>query len=499
MYLILPTMLFSQETGNEKLVPDGTGHKKQEKKAASAATDEKKERKSRNVNVDAMALYGQYNRILWSGSITQSFDAFTYQLNSDFKRSNDFGYKNSRYYENEIGFTGEADATEKWKLTPEVEIHNDSHGMFRNPFYSREEKDKVVLKLKNDYTPMPTRWSLNLGGVYFIHRFDSSVYPDVVTARPYHSSDFYKSNGEIGWQYIWSATNKLSFNSRFAYYDYSTRSKNDTWVSNEFIWNFNIAEFLKLGLGPLYTYNRDRGHFVSGKIDVATLNIKYFSANASYLYELVPFTPEDFYYNQKYVKPNYSLLPGKGHHADLNMGIDLNNNSNDSFYVKKLKIKAVGSFTTNDRFYSFYSLPEQVLSPYRMKVAQARARGEAAIGFMINPAYIELGGKYEYTYSYASEYVTYQPRHLAGGYVRLTVWRIETEFNTSYRSRINASPIFNNTIGPALIGSLSLQFKVLESFYLYGRIDNIYNSKYSTVYGYPEQGRTIIGGLRIVI
>ena len=190
---------------------------------------------------------------------------------------------------------------------------------------------------------------------------------------------------------FWSATNKLSFNSKFAYYDYSTRSNYDTWVSNEFIWNFNISEFLKRP-GARITYNRDRGHFVAGKIDAATLNIKYFSANASYLYELVPFEPEDFYFNQRYVKPNYSLLPGKGHHADINMGIDLANNSNDSFYVKKLKIKAAGSFVTNDRFYSFVSLPEQVLSPYRMKVEQARARAEAAIGFTIYSSYLNWAG-----------------------------------------------------------------------------------------------------------
>jgi outer membrane cobalamin receptor len=54
-------------------------------------------------------------------------------------------------------------------------------------------------------------------------------------------------------------------------------------------------------------------------------------------------------------------------------------------------------------------------------------------------------------------------------------------------------------MGPAHIGSLSLQFKVLDSFFLYGRIDNLYNTRYSTVAGYPEQGRTIVGGLRIVI
>jgi hypothetical protein len=495
--VLFPLTLFSQETG--RVQPGGIEQNKQERKEAPEKTGDMKAGNGRNVNVDAMALYGQYNRILWSGSITQSVDPFTYQLNSDFRRSNDYGYKNSRYYENDFGFTGSADPTDKLKIMPEVEVKNDSHGLFRNPFYDREEKDKVIVKIKNEYTPMPTRWSLNLGGVYFIHRLDSSLYPDELTARPYHSSDFYKGSAEVGWQYIWSAANKLSFNSKFSHYDYSTRADNDTWVSNEFIWNFNISEYLKFGLGPLYTYNRDRGHFVSGKINAATLNIKHFSANASYQYELVPFAPEDYYFNQRYVKPNYSLMPGKGHHADCNAGIDITNTSSDPFYLKKVKVKGAGSFVTNDRFYSFFSLPEQVLAPYRMNVKQLRARGEATIGFVIYSAYCEMGGRYEYTYSYASSRVTYQPRHAAGGYLRVAVWRFETELNNAYRSRVDASPFISKTIGPTFIGSLSLQFRILESFYIYGRIDNLYNCKTGTVYGYPEQGRTVIGGLRIVI
>jgi outer membrane cobalamin receptor len=64
---------------------------------------------------------------------------------------------------------------------------------------------------------------------------------------------------------------------------------------------------------------------------------------------------------------------------------------------------------------------------------------------------------------------------------------------------MHASPFMNITMRPALTGSLHLQVRVYESFFLYGRIDNIYNSKFSTVYGYPEQGRTIIAGLRIII
>ncbi len=496
--IAVPAFLYSQEAGKKEAVNNETGENKEEQKVPSGAAGTDKDRKA-NFNIDTLVLYGQFNRILWLGSLTQSFDAFTYQLNSNFSRSNDFGYRHSSYYDNEIGFTGVADITRKWKMTPEVEVGNESHGMFSNPFYNREEKDRVVLKIKNDFSPMPMRWSLNLGGVYFTHRLDATQFPDLFSLKQYHSSDFYKVNAEFGWQYIWSAANKLSFNSKFSHYFFKSPYDYDSWVTNEFIWNFNVSEYFKFGLGPQYTYNRDRGHFISGRVEAATVKIKYFSAGASYVYELVPFTPENFYFDQRYVRPEYNLLPGKGHHTDLNIGIDVHNSSDKAFYMKKLKIKATGSFITNDRFYAHYSLPEQVQTTHVMKIEQARARCEAAVGVAIYSVYLELGGKYEYTYSYASDYMTYQPAHLGSGYLRLNVWRFETEFSTGYRDRMNASPFYRMEVKQALTGSLSLQVRVLDSFYLFGRVDNIYNSRYSTVYPYPEQGRTVIGGLRIIL
>ena len=167
--------------------------------------------------------------------------------------------------------------------------------------------------------------------------------------------------------------------------------------------------------------------------------------------------------------------------------------------MKKFKIKATGSFLTNDRYYAFYSLPEQVQTTHVMKIEQAKARCETALGLAVYSAYLELGGKYEYVYSYASDAVTYQPAHVESGYIRLNVWRFETEFGTGYRSRMHASPFVRMEVQPALTGSVSLQVRVLDSFFLYGRVDNLYNSRYSTVYPYPEQGRTVIGGLRIIL
>lgn len=506
--LIAPVTLLSQEKKGGGAVPlEMKGENKNETPAGEdkhgadngAADAEKKGNKAKNFNIDAMMLYGQYNTLQWAGSILQNFDSFTYQLNSDFRRSNDFGYKNSRFYENEVGFTGDADITKKWKMTPELEVNNESHGMFRNPFYYREEKDRVALKIKNEFKPMPTRWELNLGGVYFTHRLDASLYQDISLIRTYHSSDFYKAGAEFAWEYIWSAANKLRFDSKFSQYFYSTGADNDTAVRNELLWNFNFSEYFKFAVGPLYAYNRDGGHFVSGTIDIATANLKYVTIDAAYVYDLIPFTPEDYYFDQKYVMPYYSLHPGREHKAELNFGVAYSATGSEKVYVKKVKFKATGSYSANDRYYSYFSLSEMVLAPHQMKVTRCRARGEFILGVGIYDASLELGGKYEYSYFYASDYVTYQPEHQGSAYIKLALYRFEGEFSTSYRDTIQTSPFMKLTLRKVINGNLSLQLRVFESFYLFGRVNNIYNSKYSMVFGYPEQGRTIIGGLRIII
>ena len=58
----------------------------------------------------------------------------------------------------------------------------------------------------------------------------------------------------------------------------------------------------------------------------------------------MPFAPENYYFDQRYVKPDYSLSPGRGHHADLDIGVDVNRTSDKAFYLKKVKFKATGTF-----------------------------------------------------------------------------------------------------------------------------------------------------------
>ncbi|MCL1912120.1 MAG: hypothetical protein FWG13_07935, partial [Leptospirales bacterium] len=124
-----------------------------------------------NTNIDAEFMYGQYNNISSNFSIIQGFDSLAYQLNANYKRSNDFGgYKNSSFYDNAIELTGQTDFFDVWTFIPLVDVRNESHGMFSNNIYSREEKDRLTILFKNEYKPTPTRWQFNIGGTQYIHR-----------------------------------------------------------------------------------------------------------------------------------------------------------------------------------------------------------------------------------------------------------------------------------------------------------------------------------------
>ncbi|TFH38781.1 MAG: hypothetical protein E4G96_09990, partial [Chrysiogenales bacterium] len=188
----------------------------------AAGLPEGEAEEKRDLSIDATALYGQYNRLIWSGSLAQGLDDFSYRLQSDFSRSNDFGYRNSLFYNHKLGFAGDFTPSEKWRFSPDLEVRNDSYGMFRNPFYGREEKDGADVKFKTEYTPMPMRWTLDVAGIYFHHRLDSSPYQNALTIKPSRSSDFYGAGIGLGWEYVWSASNRLDFKTKFSHYHYST-------------------------------------------------------------------------------------------------------------------------------------------------------------------------------------------------------------------------------------------------------------------------------------
>jgi hypothetical protein len=100
-------------------VPGNATERQQRRQAESAAAE------SRSINVDMKVIYGRYNSMLSTISLSQEQENFVYLLTSYFKRSNDFGrndrvYENSSYYGNKLGFTGSLQVTDRWKASVET-------------------------------------------------------------------------------------------------------------------------------------------------------------------------------------------------------------------------------------------------------------------------------------------------------------------------------------------------------------------------------------------
>ncbi len=456
--------------------------------------------KSKNVNVDAWMLYGQYNNLSSAFSIIQNLDNFTYQLSSHLRRSNDFEYTNSSFYENDIGFTGKADITETWKLRPELEVNNESHGMYDNPVFSREEKDKIIVNIKNEYKPTPSRWDFNFGGGQYVHRLVSSVDSSV------ERSGFNKANEEIGWEYILSASNRFGFKHKYSHYFYSEDDiEDDRHVSNEIYFNFKIIEYLMIGMGGIVDWDADNeknnGWFPSGKGSISTAGMKYISLELSYAYDLVPFNPEDFSFDQKYISPNYELHPGREHNVNLKGELDLRFDSKSSFYVKQMRLKGKGSYIKNNNFYNYFSLPGNVITAEEIPVEIYRFRGDMITDLRIFSNQLKFIVNYEYNHYKAEGNITYNPTDIIGGALNFKNNGWEVEWDNKYIGEVfvNPDPSVTTKLEPAIIGSLKLQLRMVDTFYLYARINNLYDKKYSYREGYFEPGITFLSGLRIII
>jgi len=500
--LFVPSLVTAQK-GHDDTVPSIT-----DPPVATDITEKKTNGKAKNLNLDSKMLYGQYNNIITLFSITQNFSNFTYQLNSDLKRSNDYGYQNTSFYESAIGFTGKADFSESWKFIPELEVNNESHGMYKNSYFSREEKDKVILSFKNDYKVLPSRWDFNLGGAYYVHRLVSAQSADVL------KSDFFKDNGEVGWEKIWSASNKLSFGSKCSTYNYATSNddltsdrvgdfSNDIFCYNELLWSFKLIEFIKLDLGGIVNWNSDydkrEGFFPSWKAEVSTPGLKYTSFELSYIWDLRPFEPENFYFDRKYIKPTYDLPPGEVHYFDAKTGVEFRNTSSSRVYLERLKVKGSGSYRIEKNFYNFYPLEENVLSAVPTEAEFITIRGDTIFDVRIFQNQLRIGFNYEYYHFWADVNITYYPAHSLGNQIKFKEKRWELEWSNSYLGERYIDISDERRLPSTIIGNLSFQFRMLETFYFYATVENLYDRKFSYRNGYPEPGRILLSGLRIII
>ncbi|MBN1532188.1 MAG: hypothetical protein JXA20_05960 [Spirochaetes bacterium] len=415
-------------------------------------------------------------------------------MNSNFKRSNDYGYSNTSFFESQIGFTGMADLAESWKLIPQIEVENDSHGMYKNSHYSREEKDYVNLHFTNEYTPTPSRWTFNFGGAHFMHRLVPEGMGFV------KGQGFYKADGQIGWEYGWSAAVRAKLNVKAGFYDYSTEADNDTYVTADLIGSFKMTEYVVISLGPTYCWNRDDTHFAGGRGSISTVNMKHLTMELAYTYDLKPFEPEALYKLQKFVYPAFNLPPSKQQKGECKFAVEWKNDSESPVHVSGLKIRVSGTYEKLSDYYNMHMSEEYLVYPGVMALYCARGKGEFTMDIKAGEdSGIRLGAGYEYNHYRASRRVTYKPEYAATATMKIRIQRLGIDWNNTLMGSVYVDPYSSEKLGRSLIGSVMLSVRILESFYLYGKVDNVYGERYHYRYGYPEPGRLFLGGLRIQI
>jgi hypothetical protein len=195
------------------------------------------------MNIDMKVIYGQYNSMLSAISLSQEQENFVYLLSSSFRRSNDFGYngeiyENSSYYQNNLGFTGNLQVSDRYRFGFDAEVNGESRGMFDNPVYSREEQEKASFRSRTRSALPSFEGFCNIGGAQYVHRLRP------IGAVEDGNSRLNQANVEAGGEYIWSPANRVRFNSNYftAISTSIRRSETTGLVDSEIIDDFYIPE-----------------------------------------------------------------------------------------------------------------------------------------------------------------------------------------------------------------------------------------------------------------
>ncbi len=479
------------------------------KEPAGIEEDIKKDKQSKNFNIDMLILYGMYNNVFSTANLSYNDKDYVYLLTSDLRRSNDFGYKgdsypNSSFYENKIGFTGDINVSETWKMIMDVEADNDSRGMFDNDIYSmmgkeqvynREEKDKVKGNLKSIFKVFSRslEWYMNIGGAQYAHRLIRVNSEDPVKTR------VAQGNIELGGEFIWSASNRVRFKTGYFYNDYSDKHVKDDWHSDsEIIDDFKILKNFVISLGMNLDLNKDETSFqyIEGIPDFLNLfivgfsvkGLKYFSTEMIYKCDIVPFHPEEFYLEQKFIRPTYDLPPGKVHHGHAKLDFRANS---------LINLKGKIEVEKNDNFYNYFTVEGNTLSAETIEVTSYNTGLDTKLNFY--KKLIELTFGYMYSYYDAAKNITYHPNHNFSKILKFNATKWGLEWGNRLIGNVYTDPDEDDKLSEAIIGHLGVQLMVLDGFYSYLKIDNLYNNKYNLREGFPEPGISFLGGLRILI
>jgi len=449
-------------------------------------------------NMDAELMYGFYNNIYSTFSVIQSGDKFTYQLNSNFQRSNDFGYENSSYNKAQIGFAGQVKLFDLWQMTPEIDIDNSSRGMFDNTTYSREEKDKIAIIIKNEYRPTPTKWNFNVGGVQYVHKLTPKV-GDVV------QTDFFKGVEEIEWENIVSPSNKFTVKHASEHYIYDEKN-NDyaSYMTNSFEAGFRLTEYFQFGAAGIVDWDNSIGWHPGGKVEFASAGLTAVAFDIGYEKRLEPFRPEEVYFQQNYVSPEETLDASKMQRVSAGISYESIYNRSLFITVDKIKFKLSGKYEEADNFPNFYPIDADdyasiiTATPVSAKFMLVNSDLSFDCRFLDNRFKVSLN--YQYENFFNNDVMIYRPEQQYDGTIRLYHAYGEIEWSNKYVSSVHTSSTTRNEkLSSGLIGSLQVQFKIAEALYLDFLFNNLYGAKYSFRQGYPEPGFTALGGLRIII
>jgi len=457
-------------------------------------------------NFDGRMLAGLNGDSIFSLSLTQGLKDFAYQLNSNIANINDAdGHDNTGFITNETGFTGELSATDYWKIMPEFEIANSSYGMFDNEWYSRENKDKIRFRLKNEYKPVPARWDLDLNYARYDH-----ILKMVENSDNEEEDTFHLLKGIIGMEYIWSASNKVGFKSVNGINKYTGDYEDDSYSSNEFYVSFKVTEYTMLTLTPMVCWNRDWNKdwtdYFYFKGNISTINLKYISLELLHEYKLSPYRPEEVFYSQKFISDNYDLPPSIINHSELKTEIeaDTGNGTDRLFGIKKTGLRLNGIYEDNNKFYNYYLLPENILSVQVIPVNYLNGRAEFVTSLILLRQVISIEFIYDYfryfpPKPFENTNVTYRPENIYSCNLSYEGSWLEINWKNAYRGAVYVDPLDERQLGSSLLGTLDIHIKLYDTFYLHSRIINLYNEEYFLREGYPEPGVQFFTGLRIII
>lgn len=464
---------------------------------------EEEQPKSSSINFDGRMLAGLNGDSIFSVSMTQGLRNFAYQLNSSVVYANDFsGYDNNSFSSTETGFTGELNIFDAWKIIPEFEIGNSSYGMGAdNPDYSREKKDKIRVRLKTEYKPAPARWDFDVNFGRFDHRLNYAQ-----TLRE-EKKTFYSSNAIFALEYIWSASNKVGMKHQVSYYDYSEKGYAfDINTCSEFYGSFKITEFVMISIAPVISWDRDGTDFLYFKGNVSTIGFKYFSFEFLYNYILEPYRPDEYLYSQKYIELDFDLPPSTINHVELSGELEfrLSGESSSAFSLRSFGIKSRGIFENNNNFYNYASSSKELLliDPVSAAFFNSKTEIVTKVSLFNQILGLQLGYDYfkYYTFGNNSDInITYRPANILSFSLSFESSRMEIVWKNSFKGTVYIAPSSDEKMDGMIEGEVNFNFRVYDTFFLYSRINNLYDAKYALREGYPEPGRSFFLGLRVMI